>query len=169
MKSPLHQLSIISRFGEVEMCPQEKAGPVWGCWSVCGEGTKANLHLQVCMGWGWGLGGTGCHHGPSCSSGPLFCPLVGFSQLGPNGDLSRKQVLQLSFFQCLPCRNLEVKIRGRCSNQEKGGSSATRSLTLILRRLPFPQRECALCVVAEWCQEAAGQAPLSWLRSMPST
>lgn len=52
MKSPLHQLSIISRFGEVEMCPQEKAGPVWGCWSVCGEGTKANLHLQVCMGGG---------------------------------------------------------------------------------------------------------------------
>lgn len=29
MKSPLHQLSIISRFGEVEMCPQKKAGLVW--------------------------------------------------------------------------------------------------------------------------------------------
>lgn len=54
-----------------------------------------------------------------------------------------KQILELSFFQSLPCGNLEVKIRGRCLNQ-KDGSYATQSPMLILRRLPFSQHECAL-------------------------
>lgn len=43
MKSPLHQLSIISRFGEVEMCPQKKAGLVWGRVGVGGWGGQLRL------------------------------------------------------------------------------------------------------------------------------
>lgn len=45
MKSPLHQLSIISRFGEVEMCPQKKAGLVWGRVGVGWGATEA----QPCL------------------------------------------------------------------------------------------------------------------------
>lgn len=85
--------------------------------------------------------------GPSCTLGPSFCPLVGFSQLqpymAPVKTSVERQVLELSFFQSLPCGNLDVKLRGRCSNQ-RDGSFATQSLMLILRRLPFSQRECAL-------------------------
>lgn len=69
MKSPLHQLSIISRFGEVEMCPQEKAGLVWGRVGVGGWGGQLRLSPVfrcVCGG--------DCCTGPSCSPG-----LVGFS------------------------------------------------------------------------------------------
>lgn len=50
MKSPLHQLSIISGFGEVEICPQEKVGLLCGGVRLRGVGAPGGTVLTPEVG-----------------------------------------------------------------------------------------------------------------------
>lgn len=78
MTSPLHQLSIISRSGEAEMCPQLKGGSCLGNEEEEEEGR-----------WGGGVGGKGRREagaGPASSTGTEGLPVLlgGSAELFPD-------------------------------------------------------------------------------------
>ena len=64
MRSPLHQLSIISWFGEVEMCPQQKVGLFCGRVRLGGSGAPGGSVLSL-----GGVQAGGC---PTCPGHALL-------------------------------------------------------------------------------------------------
>lgn len=110
MRSPLHQLSIISWFGEVEMCPQEKVGLFCGRVRLGAPGAPGGSVLSL-----GGVQAGGC---PTCPGYALLasawhpptstlCVSLGFTPRPPF-PLPQDEGLEVSFLLVLSIRILEV-------------------------------------------------------------